>query len=45
MKPQPGEMPDKATFIGKPFNDRMVLEHLSQTLPDHKKPDPLKHAI
>ena len=27
VKPGPGDMPDKATFIGKPFNDRMVHRH------------------
>ena len=30
MKPCPGDMPDKTTFIGSPFNDRMVNRHLRE---------------
>lgn len=45
VKPKPGDMPEKATFIAKPFNARMVHEHLAQTLPDEKKPEPLKRAV
>ncbi len=45
VKPQPGDMPEKATFLGKPFNARMVHEHLRETLPDGKKPEPLQHAV
>lgn len=43
--PIEGEMPPKATFITKPFNQRMVHEHLSEILPDDKKPVPLKKAV
>lgn len=43
--PGPGVMPDKATFIGKPFTDRMVHRHLRQTLPDNKQPEQLKRAV
>jgi CheY-like chemotaxis protein len=45
VKPEEGDMPDKATFIGKPFNARMVHDHLREKLPDGKKPEPLKHAV
>lgn len=43
--PNEGDMPDKATFIVKPFNQRMVHDHLTKILPDHKKPEPLKKAV
>ena len=33
VTPIDGDMPDKATFIRKPFNNQMVLEHLRETLP------------
>jgi CheY-like chemotaxis protein len=45
VTPGLNEMPTKATFISKPFNHEMVHEHLRQTLPDHKKPEPLKRAV
>lgn len=44
ISPTPGDMPDKATFIAKPFSEQVVLEHLRNTLPDGKKPTPLKRA-
>lgn len=40
--PKADEMPAKATFIGKPFSERIVHEHLARKLPDGKKPDPLR---
>ena len=43
--PKTGEMPEKATFISKPFNKHMVHEHLRNMLPDNKLPDPLKKVI
>jgi len=43
--PKPGEMPEKATFISKPFNKQMVHGHLRNMLPDSKLPEPLKKAI
>lgn len=43
--PKPGEMPEKATFISKPFNKQMVHEHLRNMLPDNKLPEPLKTAV
>ena len=45
VKPELGDMPEKATFIGKPFNARMVHDHLRDKLPDRKKPGPLKQAV
>ncbi|WP_419815540.1 response regulator [Glacieibacterium sp.] len=44
IKPEADQMPDKATFLSKPFNHDMVLDHLRKTLPDGKKPEPLKRA-
>ena len=43
--PGPGAMPSKATFIRKPFSGDIVKHHLAETLPDHKKPEPLKRAM
>ncbi len=45
ISPAEGDMPEKATFITKPFNQRMVHEHLNDILPDDKKPEPLKKAV
>lgn len=45
VTPIDGDMPDKATFIRKPFNNQMVLEHLRETLPDGKKPEPLLRMV
>jgi len=45
VKPQPGDMPPKATFIEKPFDEKIVHEHLRTHLPDGKKPEPLKTAV
>jgi DNA-binding NtrC family response regulator len=45
VMPKAGEMPEKATFISKPFNKHMVHEHLRKMLPDNKLPDPLKTAV
>lgn len=43
-KPGPGDMPDKARFVGKPFSAEMVHAHLHEILPDGQKPEPLKAA-
>ena len=43
--PKEGDMPEKATFITKPFNQRMVHDHLNKILPDDKKPAPLRKAV
>ena len=45
VTPEAGEMPEKATFIAKPFNHQMVHNHLREKLPDGKKPEPLKTAV
>lgn len=43
--PEAGDMPEKATFLSKPFSAAMVHGHLRETLPDGKKPEPLKAAV
>lgn len=43
--PQAGDMPDKATFIAKPFNRHTVLGHLRRNLPQNVQPEPLAHPI
>ncbi|MEH3036105.1 MAG: response regulator [Sphingomonas adhaesiva] len=45
VKPEPGDMPEKATFLSKPFNAETIHDHLRETLPDGKKPEPLKQAV
>lgn len=45
VKPDDGDMPEKATFLGKPFSAPMVHQHLRNTLPDGKKPEPLRNAV
>lgn len=45
MSPADGDMPDKATFISKPFSAELVHNHLREKLPDGKKPEPLKQAV
>lgn len=45
ISPKAGDMPEKATFLGKPFNTQMIHDHLRETLPDGKKPEPLKTAV
>lgn len=45
VSPEEGDMPAKATFLSKPFNAQMIFEHLRETLPDGKKPEPLKTAV
>lgn len=45
ISPERGDMPQKATFITKPFNHRTVHEHLNNILPDERKPEPLKKAV
>ena len=42
--PQVNDMPDKATFIPKPFGEHAVRAHLAANLPDEKKPGLLKLA-
>ena len=45
VSPEKGDLPEKATFLSKPFNQRMVHDHLDRILPDDKKPEPLKKAV
>ena len=45
VTPGRDDMPSKATFIRKPFSHEMVLNHLRETLPDGKKPEPLKRKV
>ena len=45
ITPSVGDMPHKATFIGKPFDSEMVHGHLREKLPDCKKPGPLKRMV
>lgn len=45
VRPGAADMPDKATFIPKPFSRQTVLSHLAEKLPDGKKPEPLKRAV
>jgi DNA-binding NtrC family response regulator len=45
VSPDVGDLPEKATFLSKPFNQHTVRSHLQETLPDGKKPEPLKQAV
>ncbi|WP_267358383.1 MULTISPECIES: response regulator [unclassified Methylobacterium] len=42
LQPGPGDMPEGARFIGKPFTADMVHDHLREMLPDGQKPEPLR---
>lgn len=41
-KPGPGDMPEGARFIGKPFSGEMITAHIKEILPDGQKPAPLR---
>lgn len=45
VSPEANDMPEKATFLSKPFNAAMIHDHLRQTLPNGKQPEPLKTAV
>ena len=45
VAPKDGDIPQKATFIGKPFSAQIVHDHLRAKLPDEKKPDPLREPV
>jgi len=45
LRPEAGDLPEKATFVSKPFNAQMIHGHLRETLPDGKLPEPLKNAV
>lgn len=42
MNPEPGQLPDGAVFIQKPFSADVVHRRLVEILPDGLKPEPLK---
>lgn len=42
FRPAPGDMPDGAHFVGKPFTAEAIRDRLKQLLPDDRKPEPLK---
>lgn len=41
-KPEPGDLPDGATFIAKPFSAEVVHHHVRKTMPDEKHPPQLR---
>lgn len=42
VKPGPGDLPEGAVFLNKPFSAQVVHDHLDRILPDGRKPEPLK---
>ncbi|KQP13512.1 MULTISPECIES: response regulator [unclassified Methylobacterium] len=42
VRPEPGDLPDGATFIGKPFSPSLVRHHVRETMPPEKHPGPLR---
>ncbi len=42
--PQPGDLPESAVFIHKPFSTSVVIAHLKKILPDGKQPKQLRVA-
>ena len=44
VRPSPGELPDKACFIAKPFSAEVVHAHIQDILPYGHKPEPLRRA-
>ncbi len=45
IRPEDGELPKGAIFIGKPFSADVVHSRLQELLPDDMKPEPLKKAV
>ena len=41
-RPEPGDLPEGATFIGKPFSARIVHDRLRVVLPDEHQPAALR---
>ena len=39
-RPDPGDRPDGAAFIDKPFSAEIVYAHLEESLPDGPKREP-----
>ena len=44
LMPAPGEMPEGACFLNKPFSSEAVHGHLREILPDDRKPEPLRRS-
>ncbi|MCJ2086257.1 response regulator [Methylobacterium sp. E-005] len=42
-KPGPGDLPEGATFISKPFSAQIVHHHVRKTMPEHVQPEPLRN--
>jgi DNA-binding NtrC family response regulator len=42
VEPAPGDMPDGATFIGKPFSADIVRHHVRKVMSNEQLPEPLK---
>ena len=40
--PEPGDLPEGATFICKPFSAEIVRQHVRESMPDEKQPRLLK---
>lgn len=43
-RPGPGDLPEQACFIAKPFSAELVHNHLQEMLPDGQKPEPLRQS-
>jgi CheY-like chemotaxis protein len=44
-RPEPHDMPPRATFLSKPFSAEVVHAELQRLLPDGKKPEPLRQKV
>jgi DNA-binding response OmpR family regulator len=42
VTPEPGDLPEGAEFITKPFSADVVRDHLRRLLPDGRQPPPLR---
>ena len=45
IEPEPGQLPEGAIFIGKPFCAEVVHARIQELLPAEMKPEPLKEAF
>ncbi|WEK04583.1 MAG: response regulator [Candidatus Devosia phytovorans] len=45
IRPDDGDLPPGAVFVSKPFSSQVVIDRLTEILPDHVKPEPLKRAV
>lgn len=41
LRPGPDDLPEEATFVGKPFGADLIREHLRRKLPEGRRPGPL----